>query len=184
MSPPGQGGVREVALGSAPESQMRHTRYPFPVTAPAMKSVAMPCLLLALSLPVVSLADDSAPPTAATVPAGADSGAAASPPLRTLEVIEALRPDLDWTPDPFARRPNHFDGRFGRGPSPEEIALKHGGYLMYGINQALRKGGSWLNRATGGPAQIQAATARDVPLDDEQIARAARWSAQQQAQGD
>jgi hypothetical protein len=47
-----------------------------------MKSVAMPCLLLALSLPVVSLADDSAPPTAATLPAGerpqagADSGAA------------------------------------------------------------------------------------------------------------
>lgn len=168
---------------------MRHTRYPFPVTPPAMKSVAMPCLLLALSLPALSLADEVAPVAPgvqaadATRPAG-DTPAAASPPLRTLEVIEALRPDLDWTPDPFARRPNHFDGRFGRGPSPEEIALKHGGYLMYGINQALRKGGSWLNRATGGPAQIQAATARDVPLDDEQIARAARWSAQQQAQGD
>ena len=171
---------------------MRHTRYPFPVTAPAMKSVAMPCLLLALSLPALSLADEVAPAApgvqtdvradAPVRPAAETPGASA--PLRTLEVIEALRPDMDWTPDPFARRPNHFDGRFGRGPSPEEIALKHGGYLMYGINQALRKGGSWLNRATGGPAQIQAATARDVPLDDEQIARAARWSAQQPAQGD
>jgi hypothetical protein len=147
-----------------------------------MKSLAMSGLLLALSLPVACLADDTAR-TAISVPAGeaqpaADGLQASAPsaPLRTLDAIEALRPDIDWTPDPFARRPNRFDGAFNPGPTPEEIALQHGGYLMYGISRALYKGGAWLNRVTGGPAQIQAAQARDVPLDDEQIARAARWA--------
>ena len=135
------------------------------------------CLLAG---PVLAAAD----PPADAAPAPSSGQAVATPPpadqpLRTLEVIEALRPEVDWTPDPFARRPNAFDKRFGRGPGPEEIALQHGGYLMYGITQALVKGGSWLNRVTGGPAQIQHAQARDVPLDDEQIARAARWAAQE-----
>ena len=156
-----------------------------------MKFSALLCLLLVMCCPVTSLAVE--PATAAVqqtsgqqTPApttSSDPAVAATAPVRTLEVIDALRPDIDWTPDPFARRPNRFDGRFGGGPSAEEIALQHGGYLMYGINRALYKGGSWLNRATGGPAQIQAAHARDVPLDDEQIARAARWASPEAAQG-
>lgn len=141
------------------------------------------CLLAG---PVLAAADspaDAVPPAPApqaSVPATA-TPPAPDQPLRTLEAIEALRPEVDWTPDPFARRPNAFDNRFGRGPTPEEIALQQGGYLMYGITQALARGGRWLNRVTGGPAQIQHAQARDVPLDDEQIARAARWAAQEQA---
>jgi hypothetical protein len=137
-------------------------------------------LWLLLCLPGLALAQAAVPASSA----GEDDARVEPAPVRTLETIEALRPPVDWSPDPFARRPNHFDGRFGRGPSPEEIALQQGGYLMYGITQALAKGGSWLNRATGGPAQIQHAVARDVPLDDEQIARAARWANPEPAQGD
>lgn len=139
------------------------------------------CLLAGPVLAAVDPPADAAPPVQAAP--SSDQAAATPPPadqpLRTLEVIEALRPEVDWTPDPFARRPNAFDNRFGRGPTPEEIALQQGGYLMYGITQALVKGGRWLNRVTGGPAQIEHAVARDVPLDDEQIARAARWAAQE-----
>lgn len=156
-----------------------------------MKPVVVLSLLLALCVPVAGLAAQSVPvpvlPADKTPPAASNAVAGTAPapaPLRTLETIDALRPDIDWTPDPFARRANRFDGRFGGGPSPEQMALQHGGYLMYGITQALVKGGSWLNRATGGPAQIQAAHARDVPLDDEQIARAARWASPEAAQGD
>lgn len=138
-------------------------------------------LWLLLCLPLLAQAQSLAEPPAGEDAAQAKAGHAA---VRTLETIEALRPPVDWAPDPFARRPNHFDGRFGRGPSPEEIALQQGGYLMYGITQALAKGGSWLNRVTGGPAQIQHANARDVPLDDEQIARAARWASPEPPQGD
>jgi len=154
-----------------------------------MKPVVVLSLLLALCVPVAGLAAQSVPvpalPADKAPAAASDAVAGTAPaPLRTLETIDALRPDIDWTPDPFARRANRFDGRFGGGPSPEQMALQHGGYLMYGITQALVKGGSWLNRATGGPAQIQAAHARDVPLDDEQIARAARWASPEAAQGD
>ena len=139
-----------------------------------MKTVPPLCLVLLLAAADVQA--QQAPATAADVPQPATPAPAGSDSLRTLETIEALRPPVDWTPDPFARRPNRFDHRFGRSPSPEEISLQHGGYLMYGISQALSKGGRWLNRVTGGPAQIEHAQARDVPLDDEQIARAARWS--------
>lgn len=140
-----------------------------------MKTVLPLCLGLLLASGSVQA--QAVPATAAEGTPAPVQEASAPPgdPLRTLETIEALRPPVDWAPDPFARRPNHFDGRFGR-PSPEEIALKQGGYLMYGISQALSKGGRWLNRVTGGPAQIEHARARDVPLDDEQIARAARWA--------
>lgn len=142
-------------------------------------------LWLLLCLPLLAQSQSQSQPLAEP-PAGEDAAQAKAghTPVRTLETIQALRPPVDWAPDPFARRPNHFDGRFGRGPSPEEIALQQGGYLMYGITQALAKGGSWLNRVTGGPAQIQHANARDVPLDDEQIARAARWASPPPAQGD
>lgn len=143
-----------------------------------MKRPVLSCVLLVLCWPLSGLASEPAEvPDSTAVPGTATEAKA---PVRTLEVIEALRPDVDWAPDPFARRPNRFDNRFGVNPSPEEISLQHGGYLMYGITRALQKGGSWLNRATGGPAQIEHAVARDVPLDDEQIARAARWSASQE----
>lgn len=147
-------------------------------------------LLMALLLyaPLLAAAPQAVPGAAASgnpgaepagQPAAALQPAPARAPIRTLEQIEALRPDVDWRSDPFARRDNRFSRRWGGSPSPEEIALQHGGYLMYGITRALGKGGSWLNRVTGGPAQIEHAQARDVPLDDEQIARAARWSQQQ-----
>lgn len=113
-------------------------------------------------------------------PPGAPSSAPTSPvpasaPPRTLETIQALRPDMAPL-DPFAPRPNAMARRWRYDPSPEEIALRHNGYIHYYGNKALAAGLRGLNRVTGGREQIQAATARDVPLDDEQIARAARWS--------
>lgn len=97
----------------------------------------------------------------------------------TLPQVEALRPDLEPV-DPFAPRANAMARRWRYDPSPEEITLKHNGYLMYYGIKGVVEGGRWLNTATGGPDQIQRAQARDVPLDDEQIARAARWAAQEQ----
>lgn len=134
-------------------------------------------LCLLLWLPALAVAQ---PVAEATDPTQQAAGAEPAP-LRTLETIEALRPDVDWRSDPFARPDNRFAERWKYKPSPEEVALRHGGYISYGIGQALASGGRWLNRVTGGPQQIQHAAARDVPLDDEQIARAARWAAQEPA---
>lgn len=134
-------------------------------------------LSLLLWLPVLATAQ----PVADAAAPAPQAVSAQQPPLRTLETIEALRPDVDWRSDPFARPDNRFAERWKYKPSPEEVALKHGGYINYGIGRALASGGRWLNRVTGGPQQIQHANARDVPLDDEQIARAARWAAQQPA---
>ena len=133
-------------------------------------------LCLLLCLPALAVAQ----PVAAVADPAQPAASAQQAPLRTLETIEALRPDVDWRSDPFARPDNRFAERWKYKPSAEDIALKHGGYINYGITQALASGGRWLNRVTGGPQQIQHAAARDVPLDDEQIARAARWAAQQQ----
>lgn len=93
----------------------------------------------------------------------------------TLPVVEALRPDLEPL-DPFAPRPNAMARRWRYDPSPEEITLKHNGYLYYYGIKGVVAAGRWLNKATGGPDPIQPAVARDVPLDDEQMARAARWT--------
>lgn len=101
--------------------------------------------------------------------------AGASVAATTLPTVDAVRPDLAPL-DPFAPRPNAMARRWRYDPSPEEIALRHHGYIHYYGNLALAAGLRGLNRVTGGREQIQAATARDVPLDDEQIARAARWS--------
>jgi hypothetical protein len=147
------------------------------------------CVLVVLFQPVAAVfgqipvvAGDGFPPV--LPPSGGASGAQAPvvdpPPLSTtLPVVEALRPDLEPL-DPFAPRPNGMARRWRYDPSPEEITLKHNGYLMYYGIKGVLAAGRWLNTATGGPAQIQHAEARDLPLDDEQIARAARWSASQE----
>lgn len=130
-----------------------------------------------VSLPVAVSERQTAPATAPSAAAGvlpdpgvAGSGAAAT----TLPVVEALRPDLEPV-DPFAPRPNAMARRWRYDPSPEEITLRHNGYLMYYGIKGVVAAGRWLNMASGGPEQIQHAQARDVPLDEEQIARATRW---------
>ena len=94
----------------------------------------------------------------------------------TLGEVRAIRPeDEEPLRDPFAPPPNTFAKRFRNPPTPEQIALDYHGYIMYGITKGVIHGGRWLNKATGGPDQIQGAAARPPPLDDEQWARAARW---------
>lgn len=144
----------------------------------------VPCWLLLVSwLPVAAVCAQ----TPAVTGDGAWSGLPAAdvssaqpvegqrPVSTTLPVVEALRPDLEPL-DPFAPRPNAMARRWRHDPSPEEITLKHNGYLMYYGIKGIVAAGRWLNSATGGPDQIQHAQARDVPLDEEQMARAARWT--------
>ena len=102
--------------------------------------------------------------------------AGASVAATTLPTVDAVRPDLAPPLDPFAPRADAMARRFRYDPSPQEIALKHHGYIHYYGNLALAAGLRGLNRVTGGREQIQAAAARDVPLDEEQLTRAARWS--------
>ena len=106
--------------------------------------------------------------------------------VRTLEQVHAIKPDEApvTQSDPFAPPPNRFAKRFKNPPTPEEVALNYNGYLMYGVIKGVVAGGRWLNKATGGPDQIQAAQARASPLDDDQADRALRWSQQnEQAAG-
>lgn len=144
----------------------------------------VPCWLLLVSwLPVAvvwaqttAIAGDgsrSGLPSADASSAGPVDGQ--RPVSTTLPVVEALRPDLEPL-DPFAPRPNAMARRWRHDPSPEEITLRHNGYLYYYGTKGILAAGRWLNTATGGPDQIQHAQARDVPLDDEQIMRAARWT--------
>lgn len=99
--------------------------------------------------------------------------------VRTLEQVNAIKPeDEEPAPvrDPFAPPPNRFARRFKNPPTPEEVALHYNGYLMYGVIKGGIAGGRWLNKATGGPDQVQSAQARAAPLDAEQADRALRWA--------
>jgi hypothetical protein len=100
----------------------------------------------------------------------------------TLERVEALPPeedslDLYRFENPIAVDPNRFEKVYKPEPSPEEIAMEHGGYINYGINLALQKSWQGIKKVTGMRAQSQPAIARPPPLDDEQLRRAAKLCA-------
>lgn len=96
----------------------------------------------------------------------------------TLERVEALRPeqealDLYRFDNPIDVEPNRFDEVYDPPPSPEEVALEHGGYINYGIKLGLQKTWSGIKKMTGMRDDTQSAIARPPPLSDEQMRRAA-----------
>lgn len=118
-------------------------------------------------------AQDASP---ANVPADEDrAAAAATGDLGTVRVIGEYRPPVD----PFAfKNPidiqgSAFDKHYREPPTPEEISL-NGGYILYGINYGLMKAMQQVTRLPGWKHQIQPATARPPPLDEEQMQRAMR----------
>ena len=86
-------------------------------------------------------------------------------------------------PDPFAfRNPVEVEGTvFSRAwnepPSLEEVGLR-GGYVQLGINKGLELAGKGIRKLPGWKLQIRDAQARPPPLDEAQIARAARLQAE------
>ncbi len=100
------------------------------------------------------------PPTPATPPANNDN-------VTTLGEVRAVKPedeplDLYRFKNPVEPAPNRFSRTWSEPPSPEQVSLS-GGYLMMGINAALGAAGKGLHKLTGGPDQIQSATARPPP---------------------
>ena len=96
----------------------------------------------------------------------------------TLERVLAVLPDeealdLYTFMNPVAVEPNRFEEMYDPPPSPEEIAMQHGGLINYGINLGLQKSWQGIKKVTGMRAEIQSAVARPPPLSEEQIRRAA-----------
>ena len=134
-------------------------------------------LLLALlcALPMAASAQDAGD-------AGETRDVAASGAQTTeLEAVRVVgrRPPAD----PFAfRNPVEVEGTvFSRAwnepPSLEEVGLR-GGYVQLGINKGLELAGKGIRKLPGWKLQIRDAQARPPPLDEAQIARAARLQAE------
>ncbi len=112
-------------------------------------------------------------------PVAAPSAASASAPdVPTLGRVEALRPEEAPPLDLYRFRsrvvvePNRFEKAYDSGISPEEMGLKYGGYINYGINLGLYKSWQGIKRLTGMRNDIQTATARPPPLSEAQLLRA------------
>lgn len=123
----------------------------------------------------------------ATAPGAVErvGGSAAQNDVTTLGEVRALRPDDEQPLDlyrfknPMRAEDNRFSRNWSEPPSPEQVSMS-GGYLMMGINQGLAKAAQGVSKLTGGPAQIQSATARPPPeLTEEEQRRAMEVCAQQ-----
>lgn len=97
--------------------------------------------------------------------------------VTTLGEVRAVKPedeplDLYRFKNPVEPAPNRFSRTWSEPPSVEQVSLS-GGYLMMGINAALGAAGKGIHKLTGGPDQIQSATARPPPeLTEDQQQRA------------
>ncbi|HEL2960025.1 hypothetical protein ACN9MD_00405 [Stenotrophomonas maltophilia] len=106
--------------------------------------------------------------------------------VTTLGEVRALKPedeplDLYRFKNPVKFGDNRFSRDWSEPPSPEQVSMG-GGYIMMGVVKGVLAAGRGLNKLTGGPDQIQAATARPPPeLSAEQRQRALRFSQQQDA---
>lgn len=104
--------------------------------------------------------------------------------VTTLGEVRALKPDdepldLYRFKNPVQVQPNRFSRTWSEPPSPEQVSMS-GGYLMMGINKGLAAAAQGVNKLTGGPDQIQSASARPPPeLTDEEQRRAQEVCAQQ-----
>ena len=101
--------------------------------------------------------------------------------VTTLGEVRALKPedeplDLYRFKNPVKFGDNRFSRDWSEPPSPEQVSMG-GGYIMMGVVKGVLAAGRGLNKLTGGPDQIQAATARPPPeLSAEQRQRALRFS--------
>jgi len=104
--------------------------------------------------------------------------------VTTLGEVRALKPDdepldLYRFKNPVQVQPNRFSRTWSEPPSPEQVSMS-GGYLMMGINKGLAAAAQGVNKLTGGPDQIQSATARPPPeLTEEEQRRAQEVCVQQ-----
>jgi hypothetical protein len=106
---------------------------------------------------------------------------AVTAPVTTLDRVQALRPeeevlDLYTFKNPVAVDPNRFDQAYDPGITPEEMALRYGGYVNYGINQGLLKTWKGIKHVTGMRPYEQPAIARQPPLSEAQMRRAVEGS--------
>ncbi|MFT4196784.1 MAG: hypothetical protein QM601_02540 [Pseudoxanthomonas sp.] len=110
-----------------------------------------------------------------------DAAAAADPAVTTLDTVQALPPedqvetlDLDRFKNPVQVEPNRFGQAYDTGISPQDMALKYGGYVNYGLNRGLYETWKGLKKVTGMRPYERSASARPPPLSAEQMQRAAR----------
>ncbi|MBA0397047.1 hypothetical protein D7U98_16770 [Stenotrophomonas maltophilia] len=132
---------------------------------------------------------DPAPEPPADAPAATTAPISTTLPqdnVTTLGEVRALKPedeplDLYRFKNPVKFGDNRFSRDWSEPPSPEQVSMG-GGYIMMGVVKGVLAAGRGLNKLTGGPDQIQAATARPPPeLSAEQRQRALRFSQEQDA---
>jgi len=146
-------------------------------------------MLLAAAAQAQQAAPGTLPASAEPVPADEATAVPAEPPqesVTTLGEVRAIRPDDEQPVDLYRfKNPVKFgDNRFSRDwsepPSPEQVSMG-GGYIMMGVVKGVLAAGRGLNKLTGGPDQIQSATARPPPgLTPEQQRRALQFCQQQE----
>ena len=136
-------------------------------------------LLASLLLAAGAQAQQADPPAVVEPPPAPTQGD-----VTTLGEVRALKPDdepldLYRFKNPVQVQPNRFSRTWSEPPSPEQVSMS-GGYLMMGINKGLAAAAQGVNKLTGGPDQIQSASARPPPeLTDEEQRRAQEVCAQQ-----
>ncbi len=125
-------------------------------------------MILASAL-LASTAQAQSPPATPAVdaPPATPAPAANNDNVTTLGEVRAVKPEdepleLYRFKNPVQPAPNRFSRTWSEPPSPEQVSLS-GGYLMMGINAALGAAGKGIHKLTGGPDQIQSATARPPP---------------------
>jgi hypothetical protein len=126
----------------------------------------LPAMLLWVT--AQAAAQQQAPPASNPLPADG---------VTTLDHVQALRPDdevldLDTFENPITVDPTRFDKAYDTGITPEEMALKYGGYVNYGINKGLWETWKGIKKVTGMRPYEQPAIARPPPLSEEQMRRA------------
>jgi len=141
----------------------------------------LPALLVALVAPVVlAPARAQAPPASTARPAAAGPPPAAAQDERAQDAVELPTVEvIGHRPDPFGfRNPVEaettvFERAWNEPPSIEEIGMR-GGIVQMGINKGLELAAKAVRRLPGWQNQIVDARARPPPLDEGQLARAAR----------
>lgn len=130
----------------------------------AIQAITLACALLAVTARAQqppSIPPVEPPPAVPTTPPANNDN------VTTLGEVRAVKPedeplDLYRFKNPVQPAPNRFSRTWSEPPSPEQVSLS-GGYLMMGINAALGAAGKGIHKLTGGPDQIQSATARPPP---------------------
>lgn len=119
------------------------------------------------------------PPALEPAPEPPVAPPAAAGDVTTLGEVRAIKPDEDVPLDlyrfksPVQAENNRFSRSWREPPTPEQVGMS-GGYVMMGIVYGVLKTAQGINKITGGPDQIQPATARPPPQLTEQQQRRAQ----------